>query len=138
MGKGKEKDRDEQEEKSEKELNEERLVKEFFKAMGLKPNEVMRKVRALLKEALGEDDPSDAELAKALDALHSSGKLDGFLRNVGLVPKPNFASALFGWHDIEHMRAKGFSNKVAGLSSLTARLAALALASWEGYKYFSR
>lgn len=110
----------------------------FYKSVGVKPADAEDKVRQMVGEALGKQNPSDDEVSAAMDKLHKSGSLDPFLRSVGLVPKPGIFSALTGWHDVEHLRSKGASNKIAGVTSLSCRIAVLAYGCWKGYEYFTR
>jgi len=96
--------------------------------------------RAAIADELGveESSVSDKQVYQCMHALNRSGHLDSALRDLGLVPKPSVFSAIIGWHDIEHLRARGLSNWIAGLTSIGAKMAILAILALKGIDYVSR
>jgi hypothetical protein len=63
-------------------------------------------------------------------------KKDDLLRKHGLVPTPGFFSSITGWHNIEHLRSKGWQNKVQGAMGLLYQGAAIGLAIYLGVDWY--
>lgn len=97
-------------------------------------------LKAFLKELLTEMGYSDKEITP--DLMHKAflampaEKRDPTLRELGLVPTPGFFSSLLGWHNIEHMRSRGWQNKVAGTMGLLYQGAAIGLAIYLGVDWY--
>lgn len=101
------------------------VAEKLAKGLGITDAKVMTaSIRKQAAEFAGveEKDIDDATLAALIMEIHASGKADDVMRDFGIVPKPGWFSGLSGWHDIQHMRTKGFGNKVAGGSSIVAKL----------------
>ena len=81
---------------------------------------------------------TDQQVYACVHTLQKSGNLDETLRDMGLVPKPSIFSALVGWHDYEHLRARGAANKIAGLTSIGAKIGILVFGAMKGMEYLAR
>lgn len=97
-------------------------------------------LKAFLKELLTEMGYSEKEITP--DLMHKAflampaEKRDPALRELGLVPTPGFFSSLLGWHNIEHMRSRGWRNKWAGLVGIFYQGVAIGLATYLGIDWY--
>jgi hypothetical protein len=110
----------------------------FFKSLGLDPEKLVEALKEMIAEAVEASaaDITDEQVMETVKALHKSGKLDAVLRNLGLVPKPGIFSAITGWHNVEHMRSRGFSNKLAGAMGIIYQGVALGLSIYLGVDWY--
>lgn len=110
----------------------------FFKSLGLDPEKLMDQLREMIAEAINasKEDITEEQVMDTVKSLHKSGKLDTVLRNLGLVPKPNWFSAVSGWHNVEHLRSRGASNKLAGLAGIIYQGVAIGLSVYLGIDWY--
>lgn len=94
------------------------VLAETLKGMGVKENEI-----------------TDDLIFTTFQALPAEKK-DEMLRKVGLVPTPGFFSSISGWHNVEHLRSRGWRNKVAGGVGLIYQGAAIGLATYMGVNWY--
>lgn len=109
------------------------IVEELVKR-GLNFDTLKENLSDLLQAANIE--PTDENIEEAIHRLHKSGKLDDTLRQAGLVPRPGFFSAITGWHEVEHLRSKGFTNKLVGAKNLGMQIGLMILGAVHGYRWY--
>ncbi len=120
------------------EINYEEGAEALIEALGLSADTLVGRLKTTIAEGMGVSRKkiTDEIVGETLATLHAGGKLDVVLRNVGLVPRPNWFSALSGWHNVEHLRARGASNKIAGIVSLGYQATAIALTAYLGLDWY--
>lgn len=136
--KAKEKEQESNEETKGAGLSDEQ-IKELLKAIGIEdPAKAWDNLRKFMAEAVDVkiEEMTDEEMDHAMKVLHKSGKLDPLLYRAGLVPKPGFFGAL-GGHDVNHLRSKGFTNKMTGALGIASKLAVLVYGGWKLYEYIT-
>lgn len=78
----------------------------------------------------------DDETIFAVWSAMPSEKKDTLLRKIGLVPTPGLFSSITGWHNIEHLRSRGWRNKVSGAMGIIYQGAAIGLGTYLGVDWY--
>jgi len=115
-------------------------LRDFSKAFTISVQTLEKEMRTLVADSRGIKIKAvtDKMVGEALNALHKSGSLDKTFRDMGIVPKPGWWSAITQWHNIEHMRTNGITNKVCGAVGMAYQAAAVILAAYIGYDRYGR
>lgn len=111
---------------------------DFADAFTITVKDAVERLRELVADArnISIDTVTDKMVGENVNALHKSGQLDETFRGLGIVPKPGWVSAVSGWHNVEHLRAAGATNKVAGALGIAYQAAAWGLAIYLGVDWY--
>jgi hypothetical protein len=126
------------EEKVETTVDEAKIAEDVGKKMAeiFDLSKIKEAMAEMLKDlGYGTQEITEELIFKSFQAMPAEKK-DDLLRRHGLVPTPGFFSSITGWHNIEHLRSKGWENKVQGAMGLLYQAAAVGLSIYLGVDWY--